>query len=72
MIINWSSRYVCAMFTRRKSIDENQTVLSGYVSKQEKTDKKKNTGKTLVHQGQQTRAHLVHQVQLQRRKDIDP
>ena len=47
MIINWSSRYVCAMFTRRKSIDENQTVLSGYVSKQEKTDKKKNTGKNL-------------------------
>ena len=35
------------MFTRRKSIDENQTVLSGYVSKQEKTDKKKNTGKNL-------------------------
>ena len=34
------------MFTRRKSLNENQTVLSGYVSKQEKSDKKKNTGKT--------------------------
>ena len=34
------------MFTRRKSIDENQTVLSGFVSKQDKIDKKRITGKT--------------------------
>ena len=27
------------MFTRRKSIDENQTVLSGFVNKQDKQDK---------------------------------
>ena len=33
------------MFTRRKSIDGNQTVLSGFVNKQDKLDTKKNTGK---------------------------
>ena len=34
------------MFTRRKSIDGNQTVLSGFVNKQVKLDIKKNTGKS--------------------------
>ena len=33
------------MFTRCKSIDENQTVLSGFVNKQDKLDRKKNTSK---------------------------
>ena len=33
------------MFTRRKSIDENQTVLSGFVNKQDKLDKKRTTSK---------------------------
>ena len=60
------------MFTRRKSIDENQTVLSGYVSKQEKIDRKKNTGKSIGTPKAKNRAHLVQQVQLQQRRDIDP
>ena len=34
------------MFTRRKSIDENQMVLSGFVSKKDQIDKKRITGKT--------------------------
>ena len=34
------------MFTRRKIIDGNQTVLSGFVNKQDKLDIKKNTGKS--------------------------
>ena len=33
------------MFTRRKSIDGNQTVLSGFVNKQDKLDKKRTTSK---------------------------
>ena len=33
------------MFTRRKSIDENQTVLSGFENKQDKLDKKRTTSK---------------------------
>ena len=33
------------MFTRRKSIDGNQTVLSGFVNKQDKLDKKRTTSR---------------------------
>ena len=34
------------MFTRRKSLDDNQTVLSGFVSKNDKTDKKLLSGRS--------------------------
>ena len=34
------------MFTRHKSLDDNQTVLSGFVNKSKKIDKKRSTGRS--------------------------